>query len=118
MFPGKVLALILLERLQPIIDPQLEAQCGFRKRRGTVDQLWVVLQVAERATEYRTPLLFCSVDLTKAYDSVNWQTLIAILNQYRVPQQLAVEELHTGTRCQVRTAGGMSEEFDVNTGVR
>ena len=41
--PGKVLALILLERLQTINDPQLmEAQCGFRKGCRTVDQLWVV----------------------------------------------------------------------------
>ena len=119
--PGKVLALILLERLHPIIDPQLmETQCGFRKGRGTVDQLWVIRQVAERATEYRTPLLLCFVDLAKAYDSVNRQALIAILKEYRVPQQLAriVEELHTDTRCQIRTAGGTSEEFDVNTGVR
>ena len=61
--PGKVLALILLDRLQVIIDPQLmEAQCGFRKGRGTVDQLWVVRQVV---------LYLCFVDLTKAYDSVN-----------------------------------------------
>ena len=70
--PGKVLALILLDRLQAIIEPQLmEAQCGFRKGRGTVDQLWVVRQVVERATEHRTPLYLCFIDLTKAYDSVN-----------------------------------------------
>ena len=51
--PGKVLALILLKRLQTIIEPQLlEAQCGFRKGRGTVDQIWVVWQVAERTKEY------------------------------------------------------------------
>ena len=44
--PGKVLALILLERLQTIIEPQLmEAQCGFQKGHGTVDQIWVVRQV-------------------------------------------------------------------------
>ena len=46
--PGKVLTLILLEWLHPIIDPQLmETQCGFRKGRGTVDQIWVVRQVVE-----------------------------------------------------------------------
>lgn len=69
-FPGKVLALILLEMLQTIINPQLmEAQCGFRKGRGIVDQLWVIRQVVERATEYRSPLLICFVDLIP-YDSV------------------------------------------------
>ena len=40
--PGKVLSLILLERLQTIIDPQLlDSQCGFRRGRGTVDQIWM-----------------------------------------------------------------------------
>ena len=70
--PGKVLALVLLERLHTIIDPQLmEAQCRFRKGRGSVNQLWVVRQVVERVTEYRTPLYLCFVHLTKAYDSIN-----------------------------------------------
>ena len=118
--PGKVLALILFYRLQAIIDPQLkEAQSGFRKGRGTVDQLWVVRQVVVRATVYRTPLYLCFVDLTKAYDSVNRQAMTAVLKEYRVPQQLVeIEDLHTGTHCQVRTAGGTSGEFEVNTGLR
>ena len=46
--PGKVLSLILLERLKKIIEPQLqEAQCGFRERRGTADQIWAVRQLVE-----------------------------------------------------------------------
>ena len=45
---GKVLALILLETLQSIIDLQLvKAQCGFRKGRSTVVQIRVMRQVAE-----------------------------------------------------------------------
>ena len=80
--PGKVLALIILERLQTIIDPQLlEAQCGFRKECGTVDQIWIVRQVVESAKEYHIPVCMSFVDLTKAYDSVNRQALIAILKE-------------------------------------
>ena len=98
--PRKVLALILLDRLQTIIDPQLmDAQCGFRKGRRTVDQLWVVHQVVERATEYRNPLYLCFVDLTKVYDFVNRQATTAILKEYEVSQQLVeiIEQMHTGT---------------------
>ena len=119
--PGKVLALILLERLQAIIDPQLmEAQCGFRRGRGTVDQIWVMRQVVEKATEYKTPVFLCFVDLTKAYDSVNRQALAAILREYGVPHQLVeiIEELHSETWCQVRSAGDTSERFKVKIGVR
>ena len=115
-----MLTLILLEWLYPIIDPQLmETQCGFRKGRSTVDQIWVVRQVVERATEYRTPVFMCFVDLTKAYDSVNRQAMAAILREYGVPRQLVaiVEELHSETWCQVRSAGDTSERFEV-TGVQ
>ena len=56
--PRKVLSLILLERLQTIIDPQLlDSQCGFRKGRGMVHQSWVTRQ---RANEYQTPIFLGS----------------------------------------------------------
>ena len=79
------LSLILLERLQAIIDPQLlESQCGFRKGRGTTDQIWLTRQIVEGATEYGTAAHLCYVDLIKAYDSVDRNALIAILKSYRV----------------------------------
>ena len=45
--------------------------------------------------------------------------MTVVLKEYGVPQQLVeiIEDLHTETRCQVRSAGGTSEEFEVNTGV-
>ena len=50
----------------------------------------------KRATEYRISLFLCLVDLTEAYDSVNCQTMVAILKEYGVPHQLVaiIEELH------------------------
>ena len=119
--PGKVLSLVLLDRLKTIIDPQLmEAQCGFRKGRSTVDQIWATRQIIERATEYQGTVHLGFVDLTKAYDSVDRSALITILKQYQVPQQLIdiIKELYTGTWCCVRTAEGKSEDFEVKTGVR
>ena len=114
--PGKVLSLILLERLQTIIDPQLlDSQCGFRRGRGTVDQIRMTRQLVEQANEYQTPISLGFVDLTKAYDSVDRSTLIAILRHYGVTHQLAsiVTDLYTGTTCKVRAGEGMSEEFEV-----
>ena len=119
--PGKVLSLILLERLENIIDPQLlESQCGFRQGRGTIDQIWLTRQIIERAVEYETAAYLCFVDLTKAYDSVDRAALIAILKSYKVPRQLIdiIQEMYTNTWCQVRTAEGTSEEFQVQSGVR
>ena len=116
--PGKVLSLVLLDRLETIIDPQLmESQCGFRKGRGTVDQILVARQIIERATEYQTPVHLGFVDLTKAYESVDRPALFAMLRHYRVPQQLIdiIKELYTGW---VRTTDRTSEDFEVMTGVR
>ena len=94
---GKVLSLVLLNRLETIINPQLkESPCGFRKGRGTVDHIWVAHQIIERATEYPTTVHLGFVDLTKAYDSVGRSALLAILRHYRVPQQLIdIKELYT-----------------------
>ena len=77
--PGKVLTLVLLERMQEIVEPQLmEEQCGFREGRDTIDQIRLTRHVVERATEYHTTVYLCFVDLIKAYDSVDRAALIAV----------------------------------------
>ena len=116
-----MLALVLLERMQELVEPQLmEEQCGFRKGQGTIDQIWLTRQVVERATEYHTTVYLCFVDLIKAYDSVDRAAMIAVLRLHGVPNQLVnlVGELYTGTKCCVRTMEGTSEAFEVKTGVR
>ena len=77
-------------------------------------------QLVERANEYQTPLSLGFVDLTKAYNSVDRSTLVAILRHYGVTHQLAsiVTDLYTGTTCRVRAGEGISEEFEVKSGVR
>ena len=87
--PGKVLALVLLERMQVIVEPQLlEAQCGFRKGRSTVYQIWLTQQVVERAAEYYTSMYLCFVNLIKAYDYVDCAALLTVLRSFGVPNQL------------------------------
>ena len=85
-----------------------------------LDQIWVTRQVVEKATEYKTPVHLCFIDLTRAYDSVNRNAMVAILRSFGVSQQLVeiIEDLYAGTWCHVRTADGTSQEFEVKTGVR
>ena len=53
--PGKVFCLVVLNGLESIIDPQLqETQCGFRKSKGTIDQIWVTQQVLEKVNASST----------------------------------------------------------------
>ena len=65
-------------------------------------------------------MYLCFVDLSKAYNSVDHTALVAILRSYGVPHQLVelINKLYTGTCCHVITAGSISEEFQVKTGVR
>ena len=97
----------------------MDTQCGFRKRPSTADQIWVTRQVVEKAREYQTKVYLYFVDLPKAYNSVNRTALVAILRLYGLSHQVVdfIEDLYTGTECHVRTANGVSEDFQVKTGV-
>ena len=117
-----MLALVLLERIQVIVEPQLlEARCRFRKGWGTVDQIWLIRQVVERAAEYyHTLMLLCFVYLIKAYNSVDHIALLAVLRSFKAPSQPVnlVGELYPGTKCRVKTTEGTSEAFEVKDGVK
>ena len=66
------------------------------------------------------PVHLCFVNLSKAYNSVNGIVMLAVLGSYGVPQQLVeiIQDLYTGTQCQVRTEDGESQAFEAKTGVR
>ena len=77
--PSKVFA--ILNRLKPRAEQLLrESQCGFRRGRGCADQLFSLRMLMEKAREYFHPIYACFIDLKKAYDSVNRDSL------WRIPQ--------------------------------
>ena len=117
--PGKVLSLILLERLKKIIEPHLlEALCGFREGRGTTDKIWTIRQLVKKSLEHQSELCMCFTDLSKAYDSVNREAMMAVLRKYGVPCHMVslIKQLYAGTWCQVKMEGEVSEWFEVKTG--
>ena len=69
--PGKMLFLILLERLKTIVEPQLlEAQCGFREGQGMYNGPNLGSQaLIEKPLEHGSELCPCFIDLSKAYHS-------------------------------------------------
>ncbi len=69
--PSKVLAKVLYRRIEEKVEPQLhEAQCGFRKGRGCVDQIFNLRECMSASRQKGKPLYVCFIDLRKAYDSV------------------------------------------------
>ena len=67
---------ILQARLQQYVNRELaDAQAGFRKGRGTREQIANTLWVIEKAREFQTNSYFCFVDYANAFDCVNHNKL-------------------------------------------
>jgi hypothetical protein len=119
--PGKVYAMLLLERVSATVEPKLhEAQCGFRPGRGTVDAMFVLRSVAAKCNEYQCCLAQAFIDLAKAYDTINRWALWKVLEHYGVHAKLIalLQDLHVGTQAAVRMDGEVGPWFEVSSGVR
>ena len=72
-YAGKVLLNVIAGRLSDYYEREgilPQEQCGFRPHHSTVDMMFAVRRPQELARK-DTPLFMCSIDLTKAYDSVD-----------------------------------------------
>ena len=71
---------ILQARLQQYISYELpDVQAGFRKGRGTRDQIANIYWIIEKAREFQENIYFCFIDYTKAFDCVDHNKLWKIL---------------------------------------
>ena len=77
---SKVVLKILQARLQQYVNHELpDVQAGFRKGRGTRDQIANILWIMEKAREFWKNIYFCVIDYTKAFDCVDHNQLWKIL---------------------------------------
>ena len=73
---SKVMLKILQTRLQQYMNCELpDVQAGFRKDRGTRDQIANILWLIEKAREFQKSIYFCFIDYAKAFDCGSWQTV-------------------------------------------
>ena len=82
---SKVMLTILQARLQLYMNRELpDVQAGFRKGRGTRDQIVNICWIMEKAREFQKNIYFCFIEYTKAFDCVNhnklWKTLQTTLS--------------------------------------
>ncbi|KAI8504892.1 hypothetical protein Bbelb_170010 [Branchiostoma belcheri] len=114
-------AKILEQRTRHKVEPALsEAQMGFRKGRGCTDAIFALRQLSEKAIEYNKELNLVFVDQEKAFDRVNREKLWTVLEQYNVNGQLLdnIRALYKNCMCAVRTPNGLTDWFEVRSGVR
>ena len=85
---------ILQARLQQYMNQELpDVQAGFRKGRGTRDQIANICWIIEKATVFQKIIYFCFIDYAKAFDCVDHNKLWKILNDGNTrPPDLPLEK--------------------------
>ena len=86
---SKVMLKILQASLQQYMNHELpEAQAGFRKGRGTRNQIAYICWIIEKAREFQKNIYFCFIDYAKAFDCVYHNKLWKILKEMGIPDHL------------------------------
>ena len=79
---SKIMFKILQARLQQYVNPELPTvQAGFRKGKGTRDQIANICWIIKKAKEFQENIYFCFTDYAKAFDCVDHNKLWKILNE-------------------------------------
>ena len=113
---SKVMLKILQARLQQYVNHELpDVQAGFRKGRGTRDQIANIHWIMEKAREFQKNIYFCFIDYAKAFDCVDHNKLWKILKEMGIPDHLTflLRNLYAGQEATVRTAHGTTDWFQI-----
>ena len=94
-----------------------DVQAGFRKGRGTRDQIVDVHWIIEKAREFQKNI--CFIDYDKAFDYVDHHKLWKILKEMGIPDHLTclLRNLYTGQEATGRTGHGTTDWFQIVKGV-
>ena len=95
---------ILQARLQQYVNCELpDVQAGFRKGRGTRNQIANICWIIEKAREFQKNIYFCFIDYTKSFDCVDHNKLWKILKEMGIPDHLTclLRNLYAGQKQQL-----------------
>ena len=113
---SKVLLKILQARLQQYVHCELpDVQAGFRKGRGTRDQIANLHWIIEKAREFQKNIYFCFIDYAKDFDCVDHNKLWKILQETGIPDHptCLLRKLYAGQEATVRTGHGRTDWFQI-----
>ena len=117
---SKVMLKILQARLQQHVNRELpDVQAGFRKGRGTRDQIANICWIMDKAREFQRNIYFCFIDYAKAFDCVDHNKLWKILREMGIPDHLTclLRNLDEGQEATVRVGHGTTDRFQKGKGV-
>ena len=96
-----------------------EVQAGFRKGRGTRDQIANIHCTIEKVREFQKNIYFCFTDYAKAFDCVDHNKLWKILQEMGIPDHLTclLRNLYAGQEPTIKTGHGTTDWFQIGKGV-
>ena len=116
----QVMLKILQARLQQYVNHELpHVQAGFRKGRGTRDQIASICWIIEKAREFHKNIDFCFTDYAKALYCVDDNKLWKILEEMGILDHLTclLRNLYGSQEATVRTGHGTTDWFQIGKGV-
>ena len=92
-----------------------DVQAGFRKGKGTKDQIANIHWIIKKAREFQENIYFCFIDYAKAFDCVDHNKLWKILKEMGIPDHLTylLRNLYAGQKAIVRTGHGTMDLFQI-----
>ena len=97
-----------------------DVQAGFRKGRGTRNQIANIHWIIEKEREFQNNIYFCFIDYAKAFDCVDHNKLWKILKEMGIPYQLTclLRNLYSSQEATVRTGHETIDWFQIGKEVR
>ena len=97
-----------------------DVQAGFRKGRGTRDEIAKIGWIIEKVREFQKNIYFCFIEYAKAFDCVDHNKLWKILKEMGIPDHVTclLRNLYAGQEATVRTGHGTMDWFQIGKGVR
>ena len=117
---SKVMLKILQARLQQYMNCELpDVQAGFRKGRGTRDQVANICWIIEKPGKFQKNIYFCFIDYAKAFNCMDHNKLWKILKEMEIPDHLTclLGNLYAGQEATVTTRHGTKDWFQIGKGV-
>ena len=111
---------ILQARLQQYVNCELpDVQAGFRKGKGSRDQIANIRWIIEKAREFQKNIYFCFIDYAKDFDFVDHNKLQKILKETEILDHLTclLRNLYASQEAAVRTGHGTKDWFKIGKGV-
>ena len=113
---SKVMLKILQDRLQQYVNCELpDVQAGFRKGRGSRDQIANICWIIKKAREFQKNIYFCFIDYAEAFDCMDHNKLWKVLQEMGIPDHLTclLRNLYVGQEATVRAGHRTTDWFQI-----